>query len=96
MCADFDFEGQGTFRRIPPPTEQLIDRSREVESKLPGTPVPDDAWRVFFSVSCGVMDMGHFTRMFEARRIALSYMAVQRARFARRHGSATGFRCVAD
>lgn len=96
MCAYIDYEGQGTFRRIPPPTAELIERTRKVERELPGELVPEGAWATFFAVACGTMNMGHFQRMFQARRIALSYMALQNVRYGRIHGSAGNFRCVGD
>ncbi|MBN3267996.1 hypothetical protein CUR95_12105 [Bordetella bronchiseptica] len=96
MCAEVDYEDRGTYRKVPPPSEALIERTRQVEAGMPGERVPEQAWGTFFAVSCGVMDMGSFQRMFEARRIALSYLAMQRARYARRLGGGTGLRCIGD
>ncbi|MGE4336147.1 MAG: hypothetical protein AB7E55_09255 [Pigmentiphaga sp.] len=96
MCAEVDYADRGTFRRVPPPSAVLVDKAREVEASLPGDQVSEEAWKVFFTVACGAMDMASFQRMFEARRIALSYLAVQRARYARRHESGIGLRCIGD
>ena len=96
MCAEVDYEDKGTFRRIPPPSSVLVEQTRSVEAGMAGDRVPEEAWRVFFAVSCGAMDMRSFQRMFEARRIALSYLALQRSRYGRRHASGTGLRCIGD
>ncbi|MEI2416998.1 hypothetical protein V8Z80_12535 [Orrella sp. JC864] len=96
MCADVDYEDRTVYRKVPPPSEALIERTRLVEAGMPGERVPQQAWDTFFAVSCGAMDMRSFQRMFEARRIALSFLALQRARYARRHDGGTGLRCIGD
>ncbi|MCD0504297.1 hypothetical protein [Bordetella petrii] len=96
MCADFDYEDRGYYRKTPPPSEALIRQTRRVEAAMPGPGVPEGAWTAFFDMTCGSIEMRAFERMFAARKIAVAYLAVQQSRHARPRPSATGLRCVGD
>jgi len=96
MCADFDYEDRRYYRQAAPPSQALIEQTRRVEAGMRGAPVPEAAWAAFFDTGCGVIDMPAFARMFEARKIAVAYLAVQQSRHARPRASSIGLRCVAD
>lgn len=96
MCAEVDYEDKGVFRRQPAPSTALMARTRLVEAGMAGERVAETAWEAFFEPRCGAIDMRSFQRMFEARRIALCYLALQRASHARDPGPDTGLRCIGD
>ncbi len=95
MCGFFRPEDQMFYRAFEPPSAALIERARAVESSMDGARVPDEAWELFFGSACGVIEAGHFERMFTARRSAAAYLAIQ-ASARRRARPLSLFRCIPD
>ena len=95
MCGFFNFEGGNIYREITPPSAALIERTRKIEASLVGEPVPENAWGVFFAPVCGAIEWKHFERMFQCRKLALNYLAVQ-APFRRSQQQASSFSCIVD
>ncbi|GGE31294.1 hypothetical protein GCM10007276_05590 [Agaricicola taiwanensis] len=93
MCGFYAYEDGNKYRPLIPPSPALAARTRLVEAGMTGDPVPEAAWDTFFKPTCGAIPMDHFQRMFQARRLAVAYLAVQApVRRPQRHASS--FRCA--
>jgi hypothetical protein len=93
MCGFHDFSDGNFYKKKVPPSAALIERTRAIEASMTGTAVPEEAWQVFFTPVCGGIAWSHFERMFQSRRLALAYLALQPRRQQR---PVSSFRCSDD
>ena len=61
MCDACDSDEPFRPREAIPPG--VIDAARAIEMAMPGEPVPDKAWAVFFSQASGSITWPHYQRM---------------------------------
>lgn len=94
MCGYFG-DQENRYRPFVPASEVVVERTRLVESTMGGERVPETAWEAFFSPVCATMDLAQFQRMFQARKAAVTFLAIQ-ATSRRRQRTTAVFRCVAD
>jgi len=69
MCSSCDDDGPQPDPLVITP--DLIRYTREIESDLPGSPVPEEAWPVFFGARGGSIIWPHYERMARSREAAL-------------------------
>jgi hypothetical protein len=60
-------------------TPALIRYTREIEVDLPGAPVPDEAWPIFFGAQSGSIAWPHYERMARSREAALVLISMHGA-----------------
>jgi hypothetical protein len=79
MCFDCFDDDENQPLRI---TEQLIAYTREIEEDMPGDPVSDEAWAIFFGRQGGSLlwkDHERMARCREAATVMLSMSARERS-----------------
>ena len=75
MCEGCFDEFDGNPDRLPI-SSGLIARTREIEADLPGDPVPEGAWPIFFGIEGGSLLWAHHERMARSREAAMVLCAV--------------------
>jgi hypothetical protein len=74
MCLDCDDdEERSSPLRV---TEYLIRLTRQIEEDMPGTPVTEEAWPVFFGRQGGSIAWKDYERMARCREGALVIMSM--------------------
>lgn len=96
MCGTYRPEDGNFYRAQLPPSEELVERTRAVEASMEGARVPEAAWRAFFGAGCGAIEWSLFERMFQARKAAATYLAIESTARRRARPASTAFRCIAD
>ena len=78
MCDDcFDEDDLNAPLRI---TEQVIAYARQIEEDLPGTPVSEEAWSIFFGSQGGSIIWADHERMTRCREAALMMLEMHASR----------------
>jgi len=77
MCGYFNDIDGNRYRAYAGPSPTLREETLRVARGMPGEPVPASAWDTFFSPACGAIDGRWFARMFEARQVAVAFLATQ-------------------
>ena len=72
---------------------ELMDKTRAIEERKPGPPVPEDLWPVFFGFESGGIPWLHHARMVACRETALAFLRA-RARPRRRAPSQADIQCT--
>jgi hypothetical protein len=95
MCGFHNYDDGNFYRQMKRASPALVARTQQIEAAMAGERVPPDAWETFFEPICGAIAWNHFERMFNARKLALAFLAVKPS--PRRFGAgALSFRCVAN
>ena len=78
MCDCRDEDGDPDAPPAGVPIDRLVARTRAVERRRPGEPVPEALWPVFFGESSGTIPWRHHARMVACREIALAMVRLAR------------------